>query len=317
MRVERRCGFVRGWNPAPTSSLTTARVGSGFHARPPQKRFVNLIPLIFLFFLALFVWYPLCMLIGGTLLGPNELGSRLGGVLGDTGKLASWPILPARPTLANIVRLLLDTPAFFKVFWNSCIQVFPAVLGQILVGAPAAWALAQYRFRALRGLMWLYTVLMILPFQVTMASSYIVLNRLSLVDTHFAVILPAVFSAFPVFIMIKFFGKIPRSLLEAARIDGAGELGLFMRVGLPLGAPGVLSAALLGFMECWNAVEQPLTFLKTPTLFPLSIFLPKSSIENAGVSFVCALVALLPAALLFLYGQKWLEQGIIASGLKE
>ena len=158
---------------------------------------------------------------------------------------------------------------------------------------------------------------MVLPFQVTMASSYIVLNRLSLVDTHLAVILPAVFSAFPVFIMIKFFGKIPHSLLEAARIDGAGEFGLFIRIGLPLGAPGVLSAALLGFMECWNAVEQPITFLKTPTLFPLSIFLPQADIENAGVSFVCALVALLPAALLFLYGQKWLEQGIIASGLKE
>ncbi len=257
------------------------------------------------------------MLVGGTLLGPSELASRLGGVLGDTGNLAAWPLLPARPTLANIVRLLLDTPAFFQVFWNSCVQVFPAVLGQILVGAPAAWALAQYRFRGRKGLTWLYTVLMVLPFQVTMASSYIVLNRFSLVDTHFAVILPAVFSAFPVFIMIKFFGKIPPAVLEAARIDGAGELGLFLRVGLPLGAPGVLSAALLGFMECWNAVEQPITFLKTPTLFPLSIFLPATDIENAGVSFVCALVALLPAALLFLYGQKWLEQGIIASGLKE
>ncbi len=165
--------------------------------------------------------------------------------------------------------------------------------------------------------MWLYIVLMILPFQVTMAPTYIVLNRLSLVDTHLSVLLPAAFSAFPVFIMTKFFAKIPSAMLEAARIDGAGEWRTFLHVGLPMGAPGILSAALLGFMEGWSAVEQPITFLKTATRFPLSIFLPQTTVENAGVSFVCAIITLLPALLLFLFGQKYLEQGIIASGLKE
>ena len=277
----------------------------------------RLFPSILLFILAIFVWYPLCMLLTGALTRTGELAQRLSGVLGNTSELAFWPLVTLRPTMKHVVELLLDTPAFYRVFWNSIIQTAPSVLGQILIGAPAAWALAQYDFRGKNAVTWLYIILMILPFQVTMASSYIVLNALDLVDTHRAIILPAIFSAFPVFIMSKFFGKIPQSVLEAARIDGAGEFRLFIAIGLPLGAPGVLSAALLGFVECWNAVEQPVTFLKTASLYPLSIFLPQTTLENAGVSFVCALIALLPAVLIFLWGQKYLEQGIIASGLKE
>ncbi len=275
------------------------------------------ISFVLLFLLALLVWYPLCMLLTGALCSASELAERLGGVLGETGALASWPLLTVRPTLRHVVALLLDTPEFYRVFWNSAVQTAPSILGQIVVGAPAAWALSQYRFKGRSALMWLYIVLMILPFQVTMASSYIVLNMMKLVDTHFSVILPAIFSAFPVFIMKKFFDKIPSAVLEAARIDGASEARLFFSIGLPMGMPGVLSAALLGFVECWSAVEQPVTFLKTISLYPLSIFLPETTVENAGVTFVCALITLLPAALVFLYGQNYLEQGIIASGLKE
>ncbi len=272
---------------------------------------------LLLFLLALLVWTPLAMLLTGALTPTNELQQRLSGVLGATNTLASWRFLPERATLRHIVELLLDTPAFYRVFWNSCLQVFPGVLGQVLIGAPAAWALSQFRFPGRNVLSWLYIVLMILPFQVTMASSYIVLNRLGCVDTPLSIILPMMFSAFPVFIMTKFFSKIPKDMLEAARIDGASEWSLFIRIGLPLGLPGVLSAALLGFVEGWNAVEQPVTFLKTPSLYPLSVFLPKTTVENAGVSFVTALITLLPAVLIFLMGQQHLEQGIIASGLKE
>ena len=270
-----------------------------------------------LFLLALLVWTPLWMLVTGALTPTGELREYLSGVLGASDELASWSLLPNRLTFRHVVELLMDTPAFFRVFWNSCIQVFPAVFGQILIGAPAAWALSQLRFRGRNALFRLYIVLMILPFQVTMVSSYIVLDKLGLIDTPFAVLLPAAFSAFPVFIMTKFFAGIPREMLEAARMDGAGEWSIFFRIGLPLGLPGVLSAALLGFVEGWNAVEQPITFLKTPSLYPLSIFLPATTVENAGVSFVSAVITLLPAVLIFLFGQQYLEQGIIASGIKE
>ena len=272
---------------------------------------------VILFLLALLVWTPLWMLLTGALTPTSELREHLSGVLGSSGELASWSLLPNRLTLQHVVELLLDTPAFFRVFWNSCVQVLPAVAGQVLIGAPAAWALSQLRFRGRNTIFRLYIMLMILPFQVTMASSYIVLNWLGLIDSPFAILLPAAFSAFPVFIMTKFFAGIPREMLEAARMDGASEWAVFFKIGLPLGLPGVLSAALLGFVEGWNAVEQPITFLKSASLTPLSVFLPATTVANTGVSFVSAVIALLPTVLIFLLGQQYLEQGILASGIKE
>ena len=215
------------------------------------------------------------------------------------------------------VELFLDTPQFFVMFWNSCIQVFPIVLGQVLIGAPAAWAFARFRFPGRKLLYTLYIVLMLMPFQVTMVSSYLVLDRLGLINTHWAIILPGLASTFPVFIMIRFFTAIPGALTEAAALDGASHWQTFWRIGLPLGAPGILSAVVLGFLEYWNAMEAPLTFLKDQALWPLSLYLPNITADNAGISLVASLMMLLPALLIFFLGQTYLEQGITAAGMKD
>ena len=174
-----------------------------------------------------------------------------------------------------------------------------------------------YRFPFRRLLFTLYIVLMLMPFQVTMLSSYLVLDRLRLMDTQAAVILPAIFSTFPVFLIYRGFCSIHPGLLEAGRIDGAGELGLFVRIGLPLGSSGILSAFVLGFLEYWNMIEQPLTFLKSKELWPLSLYLPEIGLTQAGFAFAASVVTLIPAVFVFLLGQDYLEQGIAMSGLKE
>lgn len=103
----------------------------------------------------------------------------------------------------------MDTPQFFTMFWNTCAIVFPQVLGQVLVGAPAAWAFSRLRFRGRRALFTLYIVLMLMPFQVTMVSGYLVADAMGIMDTFWAIILPGVFSTFPVFIMAKGFDAVP------------------------------------------------------------------------------------------------------------
>ena len=120
----------------------------------------------------------------------------------------------------------------------------------------------------------MYVTLMMMPFQVTMLSNYLVLDQMGLMDTLWAVILPGAFSTFPVFIMYRFFTGIPEAVVESARIDGAGEWKIFLHLGLPLGSGGICSAMVLGFLECWNLIEQPLTFLKNKELWPLSLYLP-------------------------------------------
>ena len=266
---------------------------------------------------AFFVWMPLWMLLSASFQGAAETANNLAPVLGDGTGYARWHLIPQAPTLRAYVELLLDTPEFFMMFWNACGQVFPIVLGQILIGAPAAWAFARFSFPWKRTLYALYIILMLLPFQVTMVSSYFVLDRMGLMNTVWAIILPGAVSTFPVFLMIRFFTAIPSTITEAAALDGAGPLQIFWYLGLPLGAPGILSAVVLGFLEYWNALEQPLTFLKDKTLWPISLYLPTVTPENAAVSLVASVMMMLPALLIFLFGQNYLEAGIAASGLKD
>ena len=266
---------------------------------------------------AFFVWMPLWMLLSASFQGAAETANNLAPVLGDGTGYARWHLIPQAPTLRAYVELLLDTPEFFVMFWNACGQVFPIVLGQILIGAPAAWAFARFSFPWKRTLYALYIILMLLPFQVTMVSSYFVLDRMGLMNTVWAIILPGAVSTFPVFLMIRFFTAIPSTITEAAALDGAGPLQIFWYFGLPLGAPGILSAVVLGFLEYWNALEQPLTFLKDKTLWPISLYLPTVTPENAAVSLVASVMMMLPALLIFLFGQNYLEAGIAASGLKD
>ena len=266
---------------------------------------------------ALFVWVPLWMILSASFMGGRGVVHNLAPVLSEEAGYAHWPILPQYPTLKPYVELLLDAPAFFTMFWNSCKQVFPIVAGQIVIGAPAAWAFARFRFRGKGVLYALYIILMLMPFQVTMVSGYFVLDRLGLMNTVWAIILPGAVSTFPVFLMIRFFAAIPSALTEAASLDGAGAWQIFIHLGLPLGVPGILSAVVLGFLEYWNALEQPMTFLKDQTLWPLSLYLPTVTAENAGASLAASVIMLMPALLIFLFGQKYLEAGIAASGMKD
>lgn len=267
---------------------------------------------------AFVVCYPIIFLLTGSFMGQDELTVNLQPVLtGSSNEYVRWSWLPLYPTLRSYVEVLLDSPEFFVMFWNS-VKIGAGVLVlQLLAGVPAAWGLAQYQFPFRKTIFTIYIILMMLPFQVLMLSEFLVLNRLHLVDTLWAVILPGAFSTFPVFLIYNFFRGIPRSVLEAARMDGASEFQIFVRVGIPMGLPGILSAMILQFLEFWNLVEQPITFFKDQTLWPLSLYLPAISEENAGMALAASVLTLIPSMLVFFAGQGYLERGIAASAVKE
>lgn len=260
---------------------------------------------------------PLFMTLSGSFLGTREAEENLSVIFSGGSGYASWPLFPQFPTLRSYVYLLFDCPEFFHMFWNSMLQTVPILGGHLLVAVPAAWAFARYRFAGGRLLFALYLLLMIMPFQVTMVAGYLVLDCLQLLDTALAVILPACFATFPVFLLTQFERGIPEALLEAARVDGAGELRIFLRIGLPLSKAGVLSVLVLDFLEYWNSCEAPMAFLKSSRNWPLSLYLPSISTGDAGRCLAASMLMLAPALLVFLYGQSYLEQGIQVMGLKQ
>lgn len=275
-------------------------------------------PVLILGLLAFTVLWPLWFTVDGALMASDELTAALGPALLDTadGGYAVWTILPSWPTLQPLAELLLDTPQFFSVFWNTCLLAFAQIAGQLVVAAPASWAFAKLRFAGRRFLLLGYIALMVLPFQVLMVPNYLIATRLGIYDTPLSVILPGVFSAFPVFIMTRSFQDVPNELLEAAKLDGATAWQIFWKIGVPLGYAGIFAALVLNFIEGWNAVEQPLLFLKSQSNWPLSMYMNDIVTDNLGIAMAASLLSLIPAMLVFLYGQTYLELGIQAGGIK-
>ena len=273
---------------------------------------------ILLIVLALLAVYPVIFLSAGSLMGADELEDCLGAVVSGAEGYASFPVLPKYPTLQHFVEVLLDSPEFFVMFWNSILITFGVLGGQFVAGTMAAWGFARYEFPCKRGIFLLYIVLMLLPFQVLMLSDYLLLDRLRLLDSLWAVILPGMFSTFPVFIMYRFFAEIPDSLIESARLDGAREWQLFWYLALPMGSSGIIAALVLGFLEYWSLIEQPLTFIKDKSKLPLSVFLPDLTMTGkAGFLFAVSVVTFLPAIMVFMGGRDYLEHGIMAGAVKE
>ena len=295
-------------------------------------------PVLILGLLAFTVLWPLWFTVGGALMASDELTAALGPALLDTadGGYAVWTILPSWPTLQPLAELPLDGGRIFSaalhlwlpeqtawlicrvwsLFAVTCLLAFAQIAGQLVVAAPASWAFAKLRFAGRRFLLLGYIALMVLPFQVLMVPNYLIATRLGIYDTPLSVILPGVFSAFPVFIMTRSFQDVPNELLEAAKLDGATAWQIFWKIGVPLGYAGIFAALVLNFIEGWNAVEQPLLFLKSQSNWPLSMYMNDIVTDNLGIAMAASLLSLIPAMLVFLYGQTYLELGIQAGGIK-
>mgnify|MGYP004706281505 FL=1 len=291
---------------------TRLRGGNGSYRliKDIPARLLHILIRIFVISAAVASVMPLVFLICGTFTNEVELDQILAFVIGDGMGYATWHFIPLYPTVKNVVELLFDTPEYYVLFWNSVKIVGVVIAGQLLFAVPAAWGLARSRSRWAKLIFGLYMFCMILPFQVTMLSQYIVLNGMHMINTHWAIILPLVFSTFPIFIMFSAFEQVPASVVEAARLDGAGDFRIFAHMAVPIARKGILSAAILGFLEYWNIVEQPVVFLRDKSLWPLSVYLPEVSAGGAGRAFAFALFSCIPSLIVFYIGRDVLAEGI-------
>lgn len=203
----------------------------------------------------------------------------------------------------------LRTPEYLYKFWNSLGVCVVIAAGQLVVSCMGGLALAKYPIPGKRLLICVLIVLLLLPLQVTLVPNYLILDKLGLLDTVWALILPAVFSPFGTVVMWMIFRGVPDELMDAAQLDGAGTMTLLWRVMVPAGKSGAASVLLLTFADAWNMVEQPMVFLRDPSQYPLSVFLASLGREGFSLSFHSGLLSMLPAVLLLLYFRQELVQG--------
>jgi multiple sugar transport system permease protein len=130
-------------------------------------------------------------------------------------------------TLEQYGKVLVSSPRYLAMFWNSVFMVVPIIIGQTLVAALAAYAFSKLQFRGREPLFLVYVLTMLMPFQVTLVPNYIMADKLGLLNSPNAIILPGIFSAFGVFMLRQFMLDIPYAYIEAAKMDGAGHLRIF------------------------------------------------------------------------------------------
>ncbi len=222
---------------------------------------------------------------------------------------------------SNYVRAVTIFPVSFVVFVrNSMYMSLMITLGTVLSNAVVAFAFARLTFRGSRVLFIIVLSTMMLPQQVTMIPLFILFSKFGWINTYNPLIVPHFFAnAYFVFLLRQFYTTIPRELDDAARIDGCGVIGLFMRIMLPLSKPALGITAIFAFTWAWNEFLGPLIYLSRMETFPLAIAL--SFLRAAhGVLWselmVVSFIAMLPPVLLFFVAQKHYIQGIVITGVK-
>jgi len=265
---------------------------------------------------------PIVLTITNSFMAASEIAANYGTVFAtdaNGGKVyisekVNLKFIPDMVSFSQYNTVLLKSPEYLLKFWNSVILVGPIVLFQLIVASLASYGFARYRGRIREIVFFLYIILMLMPYQVTLVPNYLVSDWLNLLDTNWAIWLPGIVSPFAVFLLTKFMRRIPESVVEAAQIDGAGEWQIYRRICMPLCKGAICSAAILVFIDYWNMVEQPLILLTDAEKHPLSVFLSKINSGEIGLAFAVATIYMVPSLLIFLYGEEYLVDGITYQG---
>lgn len=226
----------------------------------------------------------------------------------------SLKFIPDKVSFTQYFTVLLKSPDFLYKFWNSVILVAPIVIAQLMVASIAAYGFTRWRGKIRDTIFFAYVILMLMPYQVTLVPNYLVSDFLGLLNTRWAIILPGAFAPFSVFLLTKSMRRIPASLIESAKLDGAGEWHIFWNICLPQCRSALYSIAILVFIDYWNMVEQPLILLPDASQQPLSVYLSQINAGEIGIAFAAAVIYMVPGLLMFLHGEAYLVEGITYAG---
>ena len=223
--------------------------------------------------------------------------------------------IPDPPQWENYVKLFTEQP-MSQFMLNTIKIVFFVVLGQLFFSSLAAYSFARISFKGRNVVFFFYIATLMVPGQVTMIPTYLMFAKAGLTDNHLALILPAFFSAFGVFLLRQFFMSLPRELEEAAEIDGCMT---YWRIMLPLVVPAMLTLGVFTLMNTWNDYMGPLIYLSSPEKYTMTLGIAYfKGVYTTQWNLVMAgsIVSVVPILIAYLCAQKYFIEGIAFSGVK-
>jgi multiple sugar transport system permease protein len=226
--------------------------------------------------------------------------------------------IPAVPQWNNYVKIWTQIP-YLTFFGNTAKLTIIITLLQLFTSSFAGYAFAKLDFKGKDTIFLAYVASIAIPWQSYMVPQFIMMRKFDLVDTHMALILLQAFSAFGVFLMRQFFISIPNDIIDAARIDGLSEYGIYFRIMLPLSQPALATLTIFTSVFVWNDFMGPLIYLNSQSLktiqLGLRLFIQQYS-ANYALIMAASLVSLIPVILLFFSFQRFFVEGIATTGVK-
>ena len=260
------------------------------------------------------------LLIGGCIIMLMPFAWMISSSLKVEKDVFTYPIqwIPASPRWKNYELIWSKVP-LLNGFKNSTIMTLCTMVLQILTSSLAAYAFAKLEFTGRNFLFLVYVTTIAIPWQVYMVPQYIMMASWHMTDKIFGLILMHAFTAFGVFMMRQFYAGIPNELIEAARIDGLSELGIWARLMIPLSKPAIATLAITAFVFEWNDFMGPRIYLSSTSKQTLQLVLRLFNTQyssNYAQMMAAATVALIPVFILFIFLQRYFVEGVATSGLK-
>lgn len=288
-----------------------------------KKQTQNITIILILTLFAFIFTFPMLFTVLNSFMGNEEIENKYSitaSVYEQQGKIGtrfiSIGLIPDEVTVEQYYIVLIEKTQYLVMFWNSIKIVLPVICGQIIVSCMAAYSFSILKFQGKDYLFFIYIVVMLMPFQVTLVPNYIIAARLHLVGSCLSIIFPGIFNTFGVFLLRQHISYIPNAYTEAAKMDGASCWNIFANIIVPMSKTGIAALAILTFIDNWNMVEQPLIFIKDALKEPLSIYLSTLNEKEKGIAFAASVFYMLPMLLSFLYWEAYLVEGIELSGIK-
>lgn len=222
-------------------------------------------------------------------------------------------------SLGNYVMLFTDSGLYFRWFINSVVLTAVQVAGTLLVSSFVAYGFAMYDFKGKNA--WFISVLLLMtvPFEIMMLPLFVMVNDFGLADSYSVIVFPFLAASVTIFFFRQYFLGIPKELLEAGRVDGVSEFGIFFRIVLPIARPAMAAMAILNGMVIWNNFLWPLLVLRSAEKFTLPIGLNTLLTPHANnyeLLIIGSLFSLLPVLVLFILFQRFFVAGMTAGALK-
>ncbi|MBU2505441.1 MAG: carbohydrate ABC transporter permease [Bacteroidetes bacterium] len=251
--------------------------------------------------------YPFIWMLSASFAPENEIGGLT--------------LLPTKFQLDSYEQMFNKIP-IGKAFLNSLIVSSCVTAGVLIFGSMVGYALSRMEFKGRNAIFYLIIFTMTLPFQITLIPQYIIIVELGWVDTFYALIIPYLMNSLSIIMFRQYFKSIPQDLIDAARIDGCGELRILFRILWPNAIPALVMIGIITFMASWNEVLWPLIVIRDESLMTMpqlvTLFVVGGRAESQlGVKLASAVLLALPIILAYLFFQKYFIQSMASSGIKE